>query len=214
MLIDIHTHLTLNNYPEFAKGMLGRPAFTADVLLKRMDMEGIERSVLLPLCSPENMDFYGVAGNSECLDAARRHPDRFDVFCNIDPRTMINKASDSKIRTLFEIYRDLGCKGMGEICGGLPVDDERYIRLFQLAGEFKMPLIFHFQRPDEWTYGAIDDPGLPRLEHALQLCPDTVFLGHSPCFWNEIDGDMSDELKNGYQATPYTKKGKLSSPSF
>ena len=110
MLIDIHTHLTLNNYPEFAKGMLGRPAFTADVLLKRMDMEGIERSVLLPLCSPENMDFYGVAGNSECLDAARRHPDRFDVFCNIDPRTMINKASDSKIRTLFEIYRDLGCK--------------------------------------------------------------------------------------------------------
>ncbi|MBR2374477.1 MAG: amidohydrolase family protein [Lentisphaeria bacterium] len=209
MLIDIHTHLTLNNYPEFAKAMLGRPAFTADTLLKRMDMEGIERSVLLPLISPENVDFYGVAGNSECLDAARRHPDRFDVFCNIDPRTMINKASDRRIRTLFEVYRDLGCKGMGEICGGLPVDDERYIRLFQLAGEFKMPLIFHFQRPDEWTYGAIDDPGLPRLEHALQLCPDTVFLGHSPCFWNEIDGDLSDEEKNRYPNSPYVKKGKL-----
>ena len=208
MIIDIHTHLTTANYPEFTRKLAGHDAFTADILLKRMDMEGIDRSVLLPLCAPECQDFYGSAGNAECIDAARKHPDRFDVFCSIDPRIMIN-GKDGRIRDLFCIYKDLGCKGMGEICAGLPVDDERYLRLFRLAGEFGMPLIFHFQRATCRSYGAVDDPGLPRLERALQLCPDTFFLGHSPCFWNEIDGDLSDDQKEGYPQTPYTKKGRL-----
>ena len=208
MLIDIHTHITYEHFPEFAKAFLGRGPFTADVLLYRMDMEGIDRSVLLPLCSPENMDFYGVTGNTECIEAARKHPDRFDTFCNIDPRAMFN-TPDGKIRQLFEVFKDLGCKGVGEICAALPVDDERFIRLFQKAGEFKMPVIFHFQRPDGGSYGAVDDPCLPRLQKALKLCPDTIFLGHSPCFWNEIDGDLTGEEKSGYPLTPYTKKGIL-----
>ena len=208
MMIDIHTHITYGNFPEFSKVFLGRDGFTADVLLRRMDMEGIDRSVLLPINSPENQDFYGVAGNTECIEAARKHPDRFDVFCNIDPRAMFN-TPDGKARDLFKLFKDLGCKGMGEICAGVAVDDERFIRLFQLAGEFKMPLIFHFQRLDGTSYGALDDPGLPRLQKALKLCPDTIFLGHSPCFWNEIDGDLSDEEKSAYPTTPYEKKGVL-----
>ena len=208
MLIDIHTHITYEKFPEFARTFLGRGPFTADVLLRRMDLEGIDRSVLLPLNSPENMDFYGVAGNTDCIEAARKHPDRFDTFCNVDPRAMFNTA-DGKIRKLLEVFKDLGCKGIGEICAALPVDDERYIRLFQIAGELKMPLIFHFQRYDTGSYGAIDESGLPRLQKALALAPQTIFLGHSPHFWNEIDGDLTDEEKNGYPRNPYNKKGIL-----
>ena len=208
MLIDIHTHITYNAFPELARTFLGRAPFTADVLLRRMDLEGIDRSVLLPLNSPENMDFYGVVGNTECIEAARKHPDRFDTFCNVDPRAMFNTA-DGKIRKILEVFKDLGCKGIGEICAALPVDDERYIRLFQIAGELDMPLIFHFQRHDSGRYGAVDESGLPRLQKALTLCPQTVFLGHSPLFWNEIDGDLTDEEKNGYPRKPYNKKGIL-----
>lgn len=208
MIIDIHTHVTYENFPEFARTFLGRTPFTVDVLLRRMDMEGIDRSVLLPLCSPENMFFYGVTSTTECIEAVRKHPDRLDSFCNIDPRAMYN-TPDRKIRELFSIFKDLGCKGLGEICAALPVDDERFIRIYQTAGEFKMPLIFHFQRHDATSYGALDDPGLPGLQRALKLCPDTIFLGHSPCFWNEIDGDLSDDAKSSSATTPYTKKGIL-----
>ena len=42
MIIDIHTHITYEHFPEFAKVFLGRGPFTADVLLRRMDMEGID----------------------------------------------------------------------------------------------------------------------------------------------------------------------------
>ena len=208
MLIDIHTHITLDNYPEFSRVLQNRPGFTADTLLKRMDMEGIDRSVLLPLNAPENLDFYGVAGNTQCIDAFRRHPDRFDVFCSIDPRVLVN-GPDGRLRQLFEIYRDLGCKGLGEICAALYVDDERFIRLFQMAGEFKMPMIFHFQHPGQWSYGAVDESGLPHLERALKLCPDSIFLGHSPCFWNEIDGTLSAEEKAQYPTNTYDIKGVL-----
>ena len=208
MLIDIHTHITYDEFPEFARTFLKRGPFTADVLLRRMDLEGIDRSVLLPLNSPENMEFYGVVGNTECITAARKHPDRFDTFCNVDPRAMFNTA-DGKIRQLLELFKDMGCKGIGEICAALPVDDERYIRLFQIAGELKMPLIFHFQRWNTGLYGAVDESGLPRLQKALALCPQTVFLGHSPHFWNEIDGDLTDEEKGGYPTRPYDKKGPL-----
>ena len=40
--IDIHTHITYGNFPEFSKVFLGRDGFTADVLLRRMDMENVK----------------------------------------------------------------------------------------------------------------------------------------------------------------------------
>ena len=53
-------------------------------------MEGIDKSVLLTLNNPECLDFYAVAGTQECIEAARKHPDRLIAFCNIDPRSMLN----------------------------------------------------------------------------------------------------------------------------
>ena len=44
-----------------------------------------------------------------------------------------------------------------------------------------MPVLFDMQdRP--YGYGVRDDYGLPRLEHALQGCPDTIFIGHGQPF--------------------------------
>ena len=62
MIIDIHTHITFEDFPEFST-MLDREPFTADTLLKRMDAEGIDKSVLLPLVSPECLDTFAVSGN-------------------------------------------------------------------------------------------------------------------------------------------------------
>ena len=207
MIIDIHAHITFGRFPEFST-LLGRHPFTADILLRRMDMEGIDKSVLLPLVSPECLDFYGVGGNQECIEAARKHPDRFIAFCNVDPRSMIN-ADDTGIMRLLKVYQEFGCKGIGEMCASLPVDDIRYQRLFHNAGEAGMPIIFHFKPEGSNSYGAIDDLGLPRLERMVKMFPKTIFAGHSPCFWNEISADVTDENREGYVKGMISEKGRL-----
>ena len=60
MIIDVHTHITYHRFPEFVQ-KLGSKEFTAEILLKKMDMEGIDKSVILPLSNPENADIFGVS---------------------------------------------------------------------------------------------------------------------------------------------------------
>ena len=207
MIIDIHTHITFEGFPECST-LLYREPFTADILLKRMDDEGIDKSVLLPLVNPECLDVFAVSGNNECIKAARKHPDRFIPFCVIDPRSRMN-TDEKEFMRLLNIYKELGCKGIGEMCASLWIDDVRYQRLFHCAGEADMPIIFHFKSENCTNYGAIDDLGLPRLERMIKMFNKTIFTGHSPCFWNEISADVTDETRNGYPSAEITQKGHL-----
>ena len=207
MIIDIHTHITFPGFPQFRRA-LGRAPFTAGMLLKRMDMEGIGRSVLLPLANPENADYFAVAGNRECLRAARRHPDRLIPFCNIDPRMMLNHA-DADLSKLIRTYRDLGCRGIGEVCANLSVTDPRCLNLYRHAGETGMPLLFHFASRQGKLYGVYDDLHFPGLEQALAMFPETVFIGHGPSFWSEISGDVDGVKREGYPGGPVTREGRL-----
>lgn len=209
MIIDIHTHITYKNFPEFPR-LIGRPSFDVDVLLKRMDMEGIDKSVVLPLSNPENLDYYGVAGNQEVVDACRKHPDRLIPFCNIDPRSMLcREGAEKKLRELIKIYKDFGCVGIGEICASLPVDHKTCKALYRAAELEKMPMIFHFVTKVGLFYGVTDSLHLPRFEKTLQEFPRAVFIGHSPAFWNEIDGDLKQNQRNGYLRGPIRKRGRL-----
>ncbi|MBE6368927.1 MAG: hypothetical protein E7056_02055 [Lentisphaerae bacterium] len=212
MFIDIHTHITYQDCPELAYGILGRPPFDVDVLLKRMDLEGIDKSVVLPLVNPEVLDRYGVAGNQEVIRACKAHPDRLIPFCAVDPRSMLvwgKKGTPGSMYNLLKIYREMGCLGIGEVCGTIPVDDERYGVIFEAAGELNMPLIFHIQRITGHNYGAADEFHLPGFERMLQKYPDTVFIGHSMAFWTEISGEVPESESEGYLYNPYTKKGRL-----
>ena len=212
MFIDIHAHITYGDCPALAAGILGRPPFDLGVLLRRMDREGIEKSVLLPLMNAEVIDRYGVAGNQEVLRAAQRYPDRIVPFCCADPRSMLawgDPKGSGSFRKLLAIYRDLGCKGVGEVCGAVPVDDERYQRLYEAAGELNMPLIFHFQRPGGRSYGATDLFHLPGLERMLKMFPRTTFIGHSMAFWSELSGEVAEADSERYLQKPYAQKGRL-----
>ena len=207
MIIDCHTHITFGKYPEFSK-KLGLQPFTVNTLLKRMDKEGIGRSVLLPITNPENVDMFGVAGNLECVEAARRHPDRLIAFVNLDPRSMLNnpKAGLSKLLT---IYRDYGCCGIGEMCAALPFTDPLYQNLFHHAGECKMPIIFHITGLSSGVYGVIDKLHLPGLEASLKAFPKTIFVGHAMAFWAEIDGNVKPSEREIYPKLPIKKEGRL-----
>jgi len=212
MFIDIHSHITYGDCPELAHGILGRSPFTVEVLLKRMDMEGIDKSVVLPLINPEVIDRYGCAGNQEVLRACKQHPDRLIPFCAVDPRNMLiwgKKYSPGSMYNLLKIYKDLGCKGIGEVCATIPIDDERYGVIYEAAGELGMPLIFHIQPLTGHTYGAADEFHLPGFENILKRYPNTTFIGHSMAFWSEISGEVAEADREGYLKTPYTKKGRL-----
>ena len=207
MFIDIHTHITYGRFEELST-MLNRKPFTVETLIKRMDMEGIQKSVLLPLTNPENLDFYAVAGNQECIEACRKYPDRLATFCNIDPRNMLN-FREGQINGLIKAYKKMGCIGIGEVCATLPIDHKLYKNLYRAAGEEKMPMLFHIVSGRYINYGAIDDLHLPRLEKMLKKFPDAIFIGHAPCFWNEIDGNLKEEQRNSYVRGPIKKKGVL-----
>lgn len=207
MIVDLHTHITYGRHPEFLS-ILGRQRFTVSTLLKRMDEEGIDRSVLLPLANPENVDFFGVAGNLECVEAARRHPDRLMTFCNIDPRSLLNSAT-ADFSKLMRVYRDLGCLGIGEVCANLPIVDPRFQNLFRHAGEQGLPVLMHFASREGGLYGVIDGFHLPGLEQSLKAFPKTVFIGHAMSFWAEIDAGLKEDEREGYPKGPIRGEGRL-----
>ena len=207
MIIDIHTHITYGKFPEFSVG-LGKGHFTVKTLLKRMDMEGIDKSVILPLVNPENIDFFGVAGNQECIETCRKHPDRLIPFCNIDPRAMLNTPK-ADLSQLMKIYKKLGCKGIGEICANIPITHRLCKNLFYHAGCEKMPVLFHMASRKGGLYGVIDKLHLPGLEQVLGEFPDTVFIGHAPAFWNEIDGDAKAKERESYPKGSIKRAGRL-----
>lgn len=207
MIIDCHTHISFGKDSAFLK-KLGRRPFSAATLLRRMDRDGIDRSVLLPLANPENADILGLGGNLECVEAARKHPDRLTAFCGIDPRNMMNspKADFSK---LIRIYQDMGCRGIGEMCAALPITDPRYGNLFHHAGECGMPILFHFTAKPHGGYGVIDRLHLPGLEAALNAFPKTVFIGHAMAFWGELDGELKPRERETYPKGPIRTEGRL-----
>ena len=113
-------------------------------------------------------------------------------FCLIDPRFGGN-APDMDFSYLLEEYVARGCKGMGEMLPKMAFDDPRCLNLFRQAGKFGLPIIFDMNDNPVY-YGLRDDPGLPRLERALQECPETTLVGHGPTFWAEISGDLPRDL--------------------
>lgn len=209
MITDIHTHITYEKYPQFARLFNAkREAFPVKALLKEMDADGIDVSVLLPLVNPENDGYFGVAGNFECLEAAKKHPDRLVAFCNIDPRCMFNTPK-ADLGKLIRGYKDLGCKGIGEICANIPLSTPLYRNLVYHAQKENMPMIFHFTGQNGGVYGAIDKIHFPALEKLLEEFPKAKIIGHAMAFWNEIDGNLKASQRETYPNSPIKKEGAL-----
>lgn len=193
-MIDIHMHIGRLYYSV-------KKPFTASDALRYMDANGIEKAVLLPIENPEETHYF--ITTDYVLRAARRHPDRFIPFCNIDPRRG-NADLSTDFRGMITEYRDRGCRGFGEIIAGVPVDDLRLQAIYEVCGELGMPVDLHMD-----TTRCTDDLGLPRLEAMLRKFPDTVFMGHAMHFWSEIDGGMRPEETGTYPRRGVSPGGAL-----
>lgn len=155
---------------------------TPEQVLERWDALGIEKGALLPIVSPE---IYLPQANEDILEMVRQHPDRFFAFCNLDPRALTN-CSHAPLGDVLRHYKDLGCRGLGEVMPNLPVMDPMVQNLFHHAQEVGLPVTYDGSDQMTGDFGLFDDPGLPQLEHTLQRFPELIILGHGPVFWTEI----------------------------
>jgi uncharacterized protein len=219
MIIDFHNHAVDLRLPD----EMDREPVTLDHLIKRMDEEGIDKAVLMPVnVSPEIMQaplfFSRQSDILSQLEAAASYSERLILFGNLDPRMgcygnlTLNQLANPKLTDFtpfLKRFKELGCVGIGEIVSNLPVDDIRVINLFRQCGEWNMPVLFHCTGPGQGVYGLFDETGLPGLEKLLKSIPNTTVIGHAPGFWSEISGNISLENKFVYAQGPVKKEGSL-----
>lgn len=206
MFIDCHIHVL--ETPSCPKPFTGEQGLDiAEHQVQLFDKYGIEKAVILPIGSPDSTCF--VQSNEEALRIARTYPGRYIPFCNIDPRSLFNNP-EAPLEYVLKYYRDQGCKGIGEITAHLHLDDPRVENLFAAAQSAGLPLTFHLAPQEGGFYGLIEvEPGLKKLERALQKFPDLKFFGHSQVFWGEMAGNTTDELRRGYPTGKITEEGAV-----
>ena len=205
MFIDCHAHVIETPtcpYPEDGTQLIATP----EELIARYDAVGIEKSVILPCTSPDSTQF--VQSNEEVLRIVSNYPARFAAFCNLDPRSLFNSAH-APFEYVLKYYQDKGCRGVGEVTANLDMDDCRVQNLFQAADNCAMALTFHLATRSGDTYGLIEEPGLKKLEKALQKYPNIKFFGHSQTFWAEIAANPTLQDREGYPAGKIQAEGAI-----
>lgn len=201
--IDIHAHATEGSFPNIGgRQILSRP----EQLLAHYDRLGVEKGVLLGLGNPEN--FIGGMSTESILRICKTYPGRFIPGCNIDPRACGNDPSVN-FGDFIKRYRDLGCRLLGEVVANFPVSDPRLQNLFRGCEEAGIPLTFHMSSHRGFSYGIVDDPGMPQLELSLQRFPKLKIFGHSPAFWSEIGTYETVDERNGYPKGPVKEEGAI-----
>jgi uncharacterized protein len=206
MLIDIHTHTS------WCEGVLrvdGSRYPTPEELIEMMDANGIDKAVILSTISPEFR--FVVVTPHEVMAAARKYPDRFIPFCNVDPR-MLGNSANTDFRQMLNYFKDAGFKGIGEYFPNIEFDHPLNMNLFAQVEEVGgLPVLFHLASTLNYNgqYGCYDELGLPRLEKVLKTFPGLTFLAHSQVFWAEMSSDVTEENRHGYPAGKVTE-GRVS----
>jgi len=192
---------------------MDRTPVTFDSLLARLDEEGIDKAVLLPLpttaeSTPLPFLFGEYPDAVSLLRAAARYADRLILFGSFDPRMGGNKA-DTDFSWLLDHFIEMGCVGIGEVTANLQADDPRVVNTFRQCGAYRLPLLIHVNAVGAGSYGLTDVPGSPHLARLLESAPQATVIGHGPGFWAEIGGGLSLEQKSLYPQGAYAEEGSL-----
>jgi len=207
MIIDAHAHVFEN--PLIKQEPQGDRYIKASDQIDLMDRIGVDKAVILPLSNPEATCEY--QGINEILNICRAYPGRFIPFCCVDPRR-INQdipIDADYFEFILEQYKQLGCKGMGELIAKVWWDDPRLLALLEACERVGFPVTFHTSLPEAPDYGPMDEPGFGRFEKVLQRFPNLVFLAHSMSYWTEISGDFTMEDKYEYPTGPVKPGGTV-----
>ncbi len=169
-VIDIHQHTSYR----------GRGH---EQLILHQKAMGVTRSILLPAGTPmerpstHNGRSNGLAaqcgGTAEVKALAEAHPGLFAWGAN-EITDLDNAAAD------IEAWLKQGACIIGEQKFGVECDSAHSQRLYELAAEYQVPILMHFQNK-------MYNLGYDRLYKMLEKYPKTNFIGHAQAFWGHID---------------------------
>ena len=191
MFIDIHAHLGLTGrLPD------QRPRLGVEQLIDRMNREGIDQAVLLPLESPENNTTYFLT--EQAIEATQRYPERLIAFAHIDPRMRRCTRMIEYFAKTYEV------KGYGEMLDGLAFDDPLHLDIYAKCSDLGLPVLFDMGIEQRYCW---DEVSLPRVERCLREFTDLVFIGHGPGWWAAISAD--DDRTVAYPEGPVIRTGAV-----
>jgi uncharacterized protein len=158
-VIDIHQH---TNYA-------GR---TNAQLLRHQEVMGVTTTVLLPAGRWYGLDAK-CGGNESVRDFVRAHPGRFVHFAN--EVADIEEAPEEIRRFLRQ-----GAVGIGEQKFRVPASGRLFERIVQVAEEFQVPILMHFQH-------GVYNTGIETFHRMLERYPRVNFIGHAQTWWGNVD---------------------------
>jgi predicted TIM-barrel fold metal-dependent hydrolase len=189
-IIDIHQHVSYSGRPD-------------DALLEHQRKMGIATTILLPAGRPVTSaathggESNGLqakcAGNEACYQFAKAHPKEFLFAANEVP-DLPDAAKE------IEKYLKLGAVAIAEQKFGVECDSPEMQKLYQLAADYKVPILMHWQ-VKMYNYG------FERFYKMLEKYPKTNFVGHAQTWWANIDSHNKDDASNLYPKGKVTPGG-------
>jgi uncharacterized protein len=159
-IIDVHQHVQYS----------GR---TDEVLIRHQRTLGVTTSVLMP--SGDRGDGHpGGSGEHEAVvSLCRAHPGEFVFFAN-----EVSEHPDAP--EIIERQLRKGAIGIGEQKFRVECDSPHLWRIAEVAREFDVPILMHFQ---EGVYNR----NIERFHRTLERFPTVKFIGHAQAWWANID---------------------------
>lgn len=170
--IDLHLHVRSSETDDIHMA-------NAKDMTKHLVELGIEKAVLMS--NGEKAGRY--VNNAQNKMICDEFPEYFAWTCTLD------LVDQETIYDRLAGYKAEGAIGIGELTINRRWDDPFLQDVFAAAEKLNMPITFHMSPEEGFSYGVVDEPGLPFLEQTLQKYPNCKFLGHSQCFWIEMSGD-------------------------
>ena len=195
--IDLHLHLTPFQIPKIGKLNLT----SGKNMLPHLDKLGIEKGVLMS-GAEKGLPFGTNKANKAICD---KFPDRYAWMCALKP------DHPETVYQRLALYKSQGAIGVGELTTNRRLDDPFLQALFAAAEKLNMPVTIHMSPEVGYSYGVVDEPGLPLLEMVLKKYPDLKILGHSQTFWIEMSGDAptGKEARNQWGNGPIVPGGRV-----
>ena len=165
-IIDIHQH---TNYA-------GR---TNEQLIRHQQVMGVRTTVLLPAGR-----FYGLDAkcgtNDTVVALTREHPDKFVYFAN-------EVADIEEAPGVIRPFLKRGAMGIGEQKFRIGSDSRFMERLAELAEEFDVPILMHFQH-------GVYNTDIQKFHKTLEKFPKVNFIGHAQTWWGNVDAKHEQKV--------------------
>ena len=195
--IDLHLHLTPFQLPRLGKMNLT----SAKNMIPHLEELDIEKGVLMS--SAEGGLPFGT--NKANRKICQQFPDRYAWMCAVDPK------GKEPVYDRLARFKAQGAIGVGELTTNRRLDDPFLQALFAVAERLELPVTIHMSPEVGYSYGVVDEPGLPLLEEVLQKYPKLKLLGHSQTFWIEMSADApkDKEGRNSWGDGPIVPGGRV-----